>query len=99
YAFSAMWAAVFAFAERHLRLTDRVCSLFSFLCGTVSLAIPLVLGQSFKANPLILFYLEFASIGASAILFGIVKTWIETDRKGPGRRRMTAAVEAHSHVY
>src|SRR5699024_5159298 len=55
YGFSAMWPAMFAFTERHLRLTDRVCSLFSFLCGAVSLVIPLVLGQSFKSNPLILF--------------------------------------------
>ena len=79
YGFSACWPAVFAFAERHLRLTDGVCSLFSCLSGAVSLVIPLVLGQTFHSWPLVLFYLEFAFLAVSLALYIWVKLWIAAD--------------------
>ena len=79
YGFSAMWPAMFAFTERHLRLSDKVCSLYSFLSGAVSLVIPLVLAQSFRSHPLILFSLEAIFITISLILFILVKLWILID--------------------
>lgn len=110
YGFSAFWAAVFAFAERHLRLTDRVCSLFSFLSGAVSLVIPLILGQTFRTWPLVLFYLEFAFLGVSLLLYVWVRIWIAADSRvmgvsgGERRRRRHVFVEGgdveeHSHIY
>lgn len=46
-----MWPAILAFAERHLKLSDRVCSCYSFLTGLMSMV------NVFKK--IILFYFNF----------------------------------------
>lgn len=79
YGFSAMWPGIFALTERHLRLSDEVCSFFTFLSGGLSLIIPFVLGQSFKTHPMILFNLETIFISISVIMFTTVKIWIWYD--------------------
>lgn len=92
-----MWPAIFAFTERHLLLSERVCSLYSFLSGIVSLVIPLILGQVFNSWPLILFYLEALFIIISLILFVIVKVWIISTKKSWGLRMDNDS--EHSHIY
>lgn len=75
--YSAMWPAILAFAERHLALSDRVCSSYSFLTGLMSMVPPLVLGQiSLKEHPLTLFALEAAFLTFSFLLFTTVRLWL-----------------------
>ena len=72
-----MWPAILAFAERHLALSDRVCSSYSFLTGLMSMVPPLVLGQiSLKEHPLTLFALEAAFLTISFLLFTTVRLWL-----------------------
>lgn len=76
YGFSACWPSMFAFTETHLKLTDRVASLYSFLVGVVGLVVPLVLGQTFNAHPKVLLLLEAIFIGLSITFFATVRLLI-----------------------
>ena len=76
YGMSAMWPAVLAFTERHLRLSNQICSMYSFLSGICSLIIPLILGQTFNSRPLLLFYLCGIFISISLVIFVIALLWI-----------------------
>lgn len=84
YGFSAMWPAIFAFAEEHFRLTDRAYSSFTVLSGIISLTFPLVLGQTFRKRPIMLFLLEGSFLVIACGVFAAVSTWIFVDRR---RRR------------
>jgi len=81
-----MWPGLLAFAERHLRLSDRVCSLYSFMSGTGSLIIPLVMGQSFEQYPNMLFVLEAVFILISLCLFASACIWIHLDKWRSGSK-------------
>ncbi|KAH9396053.1 hypothetical protein TYRP_020133 [Tyrophagus putrescentiae] len=79
YAFSAIWPAMFAFTERHLRLSHRVCSTYCFLAGLLSLTVPLVLGQTFQGTPMILFAIEVVFFSAMFAAFTLVNVLIYRD--------------------
>lgn len=79
YAFSAIWPAMFAFTERHLRLSHRVCSTYCFLAGLLSLTVPLVLGQTFQSTPMILFAIEVVFFSAMFAAFTLVNVLIYRD--------------------
>ena len=76
YGMSAMWPALMAFTERHLRLSDQICSMYSFLSGICSLIIPMIMSQTLKARPLLLFYLCGLFTSISLVLFISVWIWI-----------------------
>lgn len=82
YAFSAIWPAVFAFTERHFRLSHRVCSTYCFLAGLLSLSVPLVLGRTFQSMPMILFAIEviFFSVMFAAYVFVNVLIYRDTGK-------------------
>jgi fucose permease len=75
-----MWPGLLAFAERHLGLSDRVCSLYSFMSGIGSLIIPLIMGQTFDQHPLLLFVLEAGFVIISLALFVSACIWIHLDK-------------------
>lgn len=86
YGFSAVIPALYSFVQRHFGLDDRVCGLFSFASGAVSLAIPLalVLGDgeaTFRENPLLLLYLQLIFIALSLVVFVILRLWIWLEKK------------------
>lgn len=91
---SAMWPALFAFTERHLRLSDRVCSLYSFLAGFLSIMTPLILGSTFNAHPTALFLIEGINLTICAAAFITVKLWIERDN-AIAKRNAKAEVSSH----
>ena len=83
YGMSAMWPALLAFSERHLHLSNQICSMYSFLSGICALIIPLIMGQTFKARPLLLFYLCGLYITISLVMFVIVWIWILYSSSSP----------------
>lgn len=76
YGYSAMWPAILAFAEHHLRLSDRICSFYSFLTGLLSMTIPVILGMTFDQHPMILFLLVGIYMSISCSMFVGVRFWI-----------------------
>lgn len=76
YGFSAMIPAQYAFTQAQFGLDDRVCSYFSFLSGSISLVIPLILASTFADNPLLLLHLLVAFVSLSLLIFLGLKVWI-----------------------
>jgi len=97
YGYSAIWPAMFAFTEQYLKLTDRICSFFSFLAGTMALVIPLVLGQIFMSYPLILLFLIAGFVLTSFTLFVIVRVWICLDASISGSQ-LSAKMSDHNCI-
>lgn len=81
FAFAPMWPAMFAFTERHFRLSAKVCSMFAFLSALVTLIMPLVLGQLFTEFPLVIFLVEGIFIVISVTLFVVVRVLIRKERR------------------
>lgn len=72
--FSAMWPAILAFTDRHLKLTDRVGTILFCTAGVVSLFTPTTIGPfldktSRVFNPLMLFAFEMVYIGISFVVY------------------------------
>lgn len=76
YGMSAMIAGLTAFSNRHLTLSNRVASLFSFTSGTVSMAIPVLIGQFLETAPIMLLYLAGGFIALSLVLFVLMRLWL-----------------------
>ena len=76
YGMSAMIAGLTAFSNRHLTLSNRVASLFSFTSGTVSMAIPVLIGQFLETAPIMLLYLAAGFIALSLVLFVLMRLWL-----------------------
>lgn len=74
-----MWPAILAFTERHLRLSNRICSIYSFLAGLLSLVVPFILGQTFNAHPTMLFLIEAGFVSTSLGAFILVRLLIYRD--------------------
>lgn len=75
---------MFAFTEHYLRLTDKVCSLYAFLAGLISMVVPVTLAQVFSLHPLVLLYLTGGFIATSLVFFTIVRLWIAIDERRLG---------------
>lgn len=69
FGFSAVWPASLAFTERHLRLSDRVGSIYSFITGILSLISPLIISQYMTTHPTIIFILGFGFGSLSIVAF------------------------------
>lgn len=76
YGFSAISPGMNAFTERHLKLTDRVASFYTFIGAAISLIMPLLLGQLFHAHPMVLFLIAFAFEGVAISCFVLLRLWI-----------------------
>lgn len=81
YGMSAMTAGLTAFSNDHLRLSNRVASMYSFTSGTVSMAIPLVIGHFLESQPIMLLYLAASFIAISLILFVLLRVWLVCSSK------------------
>lgn len=80
YGYSAMYPSLLAFIERHLRLSDQVCSSYSFLTGLLSMMPALILGQiSLKESPQILFLIDGTFLTISVTMFLLLRLWIWKD--------------------
>lgn len=79
FGFSAIWPGLFGFTEHFLGLTDRVCTYFAFNAGTACLVIPLLLGSTFKAHPIVLLEAIFLFTVLSFVIFLSVRAWIALD--------------------
>ncbi len=86
FGFSAIWPGLFGFTEHFLGLTARVCTLYAFCAGTACLVIPLLLGSTFKAHPIVLLEAIFVFTVVSFIIFSFVRIWILIDSR---RERLT----------
>lgn len=84
FGYSAMNAAFYSLTEEHLKLTEKVCSLYSFTGAGVALVMPLVLGQTLDHFPKVIWLLEGVLVGGSLALFVLVRFWILVDSR---RRR------------
>lgn len=71
---SAIWSGMLSFTERHVRLTDRVCSAFSFNAGVLTLVMPFLLANSLDSNPIVLLYVLGGCSIVSIISFIVLKT-------------------------
>lgn len=69
YGFSAMWAGLFAFTERHIGLSERVGSVFCLLIGFLNLVAPMAISKYFHQTPVILFYVTWVFLSVSTICF------------------------------
>ncbi|XP_046914855.2 sodium-dependent glucose transporter 1A [Dermatophagoides farinae] len=76
YGYSAMWPAIIAFTERHLKLTDRASSLLFFASQLMTFIIPFMIGSHLTTTPLVLLIYEAISIAICFILFTIVNLLI-----------------------
>lgn len=76
FGFSAIWPGLFSWTERYLKLTDGVCSLFSFLSGILTLVTPILIGDHLKKEPIMLFYLSAISITIALIAFIATKVFV-----------------------
>ena len=79
--FAPMWPAMFAFTERHLTLSDRVCSTFAFLSGALTLVMPNVLARLFTDFPLVIFLVEGVFVLTSLLLFVVVRLLMRNDER------------------
>lgn len=70
FGFSAVWPSSLAFTERHLRLSDRVSSIYSFITGILSFVSPLIISQYITSYPTIIFTigLGFGSLSIAAFI-------------------------------
>ena len=71
-----MTPGFFSFTQNHLRLTDKICSMYSFTGALVALLMPLTLGQLFNKFPKIIFVMESVFLTASLSFFILVRLWI-----------------------
>lgn len=71
---SALWPGMLAFTEQHLRLTDKVSSIFSFITGMFSLISPLIITLFIESHPNILFVVcaALASLSLTAFISVVV---------------------------
>lgn len=76
YSISAIWPALFSFTSYHLRLTDKICTAFSFLSGVLTLLVPFILGDSIQKNPIFLLYALSGCAVISAAAFTIAKVLV-----------------------
>ncbi len=74
-----------AFTERHLKLTDRVASFYTFIGAGISLITPLILGQLFHAFPGVLFIIAFVFYGVAIGCFVLLRLWIAATSSGNGQ--------------
>ncbi len=81
FGYSAMNAAFYSLTEQHLKLTEKVCSLYSFTGAGVALVMPLVLGQTLDHFPKVIWLLEGVLVGGSLALFVLVRFWILVDSR------------------
>lgn len=76
FGYSAIYPAFFAFTQQHLRLTEKICSMYSFIGSLVSLVRPLVLGQTFREFPQVIFIMEAVFLSVTVTMFALVRIWI-----------------------
>lgn len=81
YGFSSLTSGIYAFIHRHLKLNDRVASIFSFTSGSLSLVIPIIVGFYLESNPLMLIYLLLFFVCLSLTLFVTVRIWVHANSK------------------
>ena len=74
---SAMVATIYAFADRHFKLNNRVTTAFSLTNGTFFLTISTILTFFSMADyHQALFIIVFGYLVSSFTLFVVVRTWI-----------------------
>lgn len=71
--FSAMWPAILALTERHLRLTHLAGTVLYFANGLLSLFSPLIVGPFLVDKPQVLWIFEGAYLGVSLLFFLILR--------------------------
>lgn len=71
--FSAMWPAILALTERHLRLTHLAGTVLYFANGLLSLFSPLIVGRFLADQPAVLFIFEAGYLGISCLFFLVLR--------------------------
>ncbi|CAG7786312.1 unnamed protein product [Allacma fusca] len=69
---STVYAAVYAFVEKYLFVTDRIASTVAVCGGLVSAIYPIVVGKSVEHNPEVLTYVNFLSLFVCGVAFSIL---------------------------
>ena len=90
YGMSAMSPSIYAFANRHLGVSSRVASSFSFTTALFSLVLPMVLTQYIDTQPLILIYLLIIFTLFSFALFVLLKLWIFISGQQQQQQQLTS---------
>ena len=74
---SSMVSTVYAFADRHFKLNNRVTTVFSLTNGSFFLTISTILVFfPLNDNPQALFIIVFGYIAASFTLYVVIRSWI-----------------------
>jgi fucose permease len=71
FGFSAMWPAIFAFAEEYIKLTNVIGTIFCFASGIFPIISPFVLGD-IQDHPIVFIFVEIFYLSLSLLLFIIM---------------------------
>ncbi len=78
-----MWPSYFAFAERYVKLTDKVTSIFSIVSSLFSLIAPFVLGPVIENHSEIMLNVEIGDFSIVIILFIIIMFVVKRSQRFP----------------
>lgn len=77
---SVIYPGILAVVERHLSLTDKIVSIYTFAAGLMALGGPLVIGGYIEKSPLIVFTVSGVLIPTTALSFAAACALIYFDR-------------------
>ena len=72
FGFSAVFPAIFAFAEQYIKINDKISTILIFSSASLTLVTPFILGPLLENNTFILLEFEIVFFSASVILFTII---------------------------
>lgn len=72
FGFSAVFPAIFAFAEQYIKVNDKISTILIFSSASLALFTPFILGPLLENNSFILLEFEIVFFSASVLLFVVI---------------------------
>ena len=78
-----MWPSLYALAELHIGLTDKIISILSFVSMLLFLVSPYIISPFIESHPDIFLYVEFVYFIIVVILFIIIMVIVKSSNRYP----------------
>ena len=90
YGFGGMFAATYSFVEENIRVSTKICGLFTFSASISSSINPLIIGKYLEDKPSVFLLYNFVSYAVYATSFGVLYVLMKAKRnhhpeKNPGK--------------
>ena len=72
FGFSAVFPAIFAFAEQNIKINDKISTILIFSSASLALFTPFILGPLLENNSFILLEFEIVFFSASVLMFAVI---------------------------